>query len=33
MFGYLNASGEKFRIEVSDAKSKKEARLEFEMSE
>ena len=33
LFGYLNALGEKVRIEVSEAKTKKEARLELEMAE
>jgi predicted XRE-type DNA-binding protein len=33
LFGFLNALGEKVRIEVSGAKTKKEARLELEMSE
>jgi predicted XRE-type DNA-binding protein len=32
LFSYLNALGEKVRIEVSEAKTKKEARLELEMS-
>jgi predicted XRE-type DNA-binding protein len=32
LFGYLNALGEKVRIEVSAAKTKNEARLELEMS-
>jgi predicted XRE-type DNA-binding protein len=31
LFGYLNALGEKVRIEVSEAKTKNEARLELEM--
>ncbi len=31
LFGYLNALGEKVSIEVSEAKNKKEARLELEM--
>jgi predicted XRE-type DNA-binding protein len=33
LFSYLNALGEKIRIEVSQAKTKEEARLELEMSE
>ena len=33
LFGYLNALGEKVRIEVSGAKTKKEARLELEMTD
>jgi predicted XRE-type DNA-binding protein len=31
LFGYLNALGERVSIEVSEAKSKKDARLELEM--
>jgi Helix-turn-helix domain len=31
LFGYLNALGEKVSIEVSRARTKKEARLELEM--
>jgi len=33
LFGYLNALGEKVSIEVSEAKTKKEARLELEMTD
>jgi predicted XRE-type DNA-binding protein len=33
LFGFLNALGEKVRIEVSGAKTRKEARLELEMFE
>lgn len=32
LFSYLNALGEKVRIEVSEAKTKKEARLELELA-
>ena len=32
LFGYLIALGEKVRIEVSEAKTKKDARLELEMA-
>lgn len=32
LFSYLNALGEKVRIEVSEAKNKKEARLELELA-
>ena len=31
LFGYLNALGEKVCIEISEAKTKKDARLELEM--
>ena len=33
LFGYLNVLGEKVRIKVTEAKTKKEARLELELSE
>jgi predicted XRE-type DNA-binding protein len=33
LFGYLNALGEKISIEVSEAKTRKEARLELEMTD
>jgi predicted XRE-type DNA-binding protein len=33
LFGFLNALGERVWIKVSEAKTKKEARLELEMSE
>jgi len=33
LFGYLNALGEKICIEISEAKSKKDARLELEMTD
>ena len=33
LFGYLNALGEKVCIEISEAKSKKDARLELEMTD
>ena len=33
LFGYLNVLGEKVRIKVTEAKTKKDARLELELSE
>ena len=33
LFGYLNALGERVSIEVSEAKTKKDARLELEMTD
>jgi predicted XRE-type DNA-binding protein len=33
LFGYLNALGEKVHIEISEAKTKKDARLELEMTD
>ena len=33
LFGYLNALGEKACIEISEAKSKKDARLDLEMTD
>jgi hypothetical protein len=33
LFGYLNALGERVSIEVSQAKTKKDARLELEMTD
>jgi transcriptional regulator with XRE-family HTH domain len=33
LFGYLNALGERVSIEVSEAKTRKDARLELEMTD
>jgi hypothetical protein len=33
LFGYLNALGEKVCIEISEAKTRKDARLELEMTD